>query len=66
MSDVRRNLIPIKTALERGHFKRTKAYRLIAEGKIIAYRDGQRTLVDADSLDAYQASLPRVGPNNAG
>jgi hypothetical protein len=65
MSDAKRNLIPLKAALEKGHFKRTKAYKLINEGKIIAYKDGHTTLVDADSLDAYQASLPRIGPNNA-
>jgi excisionase family DNA binding protein len=64
MSDAKCNLIPLKAALEKGHFKRTN-YKLINEGKIIAYKDGHTTLVDADSLDAYQASLPRIGPNNA-
>lgn len=61
MSDLkRRHLISMKTACERGGFKRTKAYELILEGKIIAYKMGHSTMVDADSLDAYHASLPRV------
>jgi excisionase family DNA binding protein len=65
MSDVKRNLITMKEALEKGRFKRTKAYELINSKKIIAYKDGHTTLIDADSLDAYQASLPKIEPNNA-
>lgn len=57
---VKRNLIPIKAALRRGSFGRTKFYDLIRAGKLIAYVQGGQTLVDADSLDAYQASLPRL------
>ncbi len=33
--------------------------RLIADGKIVARKDGTRTLVDVDSLKAYYASLPK-------
>jgi excisionase family DNA binding protein len=55
----------MKEALEKGRFKRTKAYKLIGDGKLIAYKDGHTTLIDADSLDAYQASLPRIEPNTA-
>ena len=63
MSDVkRRNLISLKTAGERGLFKRTKCYELINAGKIIAYKRGHTTLIDADSLDAYLASLPQYEP----
>ncbi|MBR1298533.1 helix-turn-helix domain-containing protein [Bradyrhizobium sp. AUGA SZCCT0042] len=58
----KRNLITMKEALEKGRFKRTKAYELINGGKIIAYKDGHTTLIDADSLEAYQASLPRIEP----
>ncbi len=32
--------------------------RLIAGGKIVARKDGTRTLVDVESLKAYYASLP--------
>ena len=58
----KRNLISLKRACEKGNFGRTKAYELINAGKITAYKDGGRTLVDADSLDAYQGALPRLGP----
>ena len=58
----KRNLIPLKKALEKGHFRRTKAYELIATGKIIAYRMEGRIMVDADSIDDYHASLPRIEP----
>lgn len=55
-----RNLIPFKTAVAKLGCGRTKAYRLIRENKLVAYKDGPRTMVDADSLAAYQASLPRL------
>lgn len=58
----RLNLITFKEALERLRCKTTKVYKLINAGKIIAYRDGGRTLIDADSVDAYQGSLERIGP----
>ena len=48
----KRNLIPLKKALEKGGFGRTKAYRLINEGKIVAYRMKGQTMVDADSIEA--------------
>jgi hypothetical protein len=61
----KRNLIPLKKALEKGSFGRTKAYRLINEGKIIAYKMEGQTMVDADSIDAYRMSLPRIEPGGA-
>jgi hypothetical protein len=64
MSDVKRNLITMKAALEKGGFKRTKAYELINAGKINAYKMRHRTMVDADSIDAYHASLPPIGPGS--
>ena len=62
-SQQKRNLIPLKKALERGGFGRTKAYKLIKKGKIIAYKMEGRTMVDADSIDAYHMSLPRIEPS---
>ena len=44
----KRNLIPLKKALERGGFGRTKAYRLINEGKIVAYKMEGQTMVNAE------------------
>lgn len=55
-----RNLITFKTAMERLCCRRDRVYDLIRAGKIIAYKDGVRTMVDADSVAAYQASLPRL------
>jgi hypothetical protein len=52
----------MKAALEKGGFKRTKAYELINKGKIIAYKMGHQAMVDADSIDAFHASLPRIEP----
>ena len=52
----------MKAALEKGGFKRTKAYELIKEGKIEAYKMGHQTMVDADSIERYHASLPRIEP----
>ena len=51
--------------MEKGGIGRTKAYRLINEGKIIAYKMEGQTMVDADSIDAYHMSLPRIEPGGA-
>jgi hypothetical protein len=59
----KRNLVPLKKALERGGFGRTKAYELIKNGKIIAYKMGGQTMVDTDSIDSYHMSLPRIEPS---
>ncbi|MDA9497687.1 hypothetical protein XI05_09310 [Bradyrhizobium sp. CCBAU 11357] len=59
----KRNLVPLKKALERGGFGRTKAYELIKNGRILAYKMGGQTMVDADSIDAYHRSLPRIEPS---
>jgi|1186.fasta_scaffold520048_2 hypothetical protein len=59
MSDAKtRTLIPLKEAMEKGPFSRTGLYRLLALGKIRAFKEGSRTLFDADSIDAYLGSLP--------
>ena len=58
----RRRLIPLKVALQKGGFGRTKAYRLINEGKIVAYRMEGQTMVDADSIETYHGTLPRIEP----
>ena len=55
-----RNLITFKTAMERLCCRRDKVYDLIRAGKITAYKDGVRTMIDADSIARYQASLPRL------
>ena len=61
-----RHLITFKEALARGHFKSTTAYKLINAGKIDAYRMEGRTMIDADSIDRYHESLPKIEPRGAG
>jgi hypothetical protein len=48
-----RSYSALKAALEKGGFRRTKAYRLINLGKIEAYQMEGQTMVDADSIDRY-------------
>jgi excisionase family DNA binding protein len=50
-------LAPLEAARFLSISKRTLS-RLIAGGKILARKDGSRTLVDVASLKAYYASLP--------
>lgn len=49
-----------QTAMRYGRYKRDKLYSLIAEEKVVAYKDGHTTLVDLDSIDKYKSSLPRL------
>jgi excisionase family DNA binding protein len=51
------------TALRRvAGIGKTKAYKLIDEGRLEAIRSGGRTLISARSLRAYLDGLPRVMP----
>lgn len=38
---------------------RTRLYDLIAQGKIEAVKDGPKTLIPAESAEAWASSLPR-------
>ena len=60
----RRRLITFKESLEHLRVGRTKAYELINSGKIIAYKQGHQTMMDADSIVAFQGALPRVEPGS--
>jgi hypothetical protein len=64
-TEPRRNLIRFKEGLNLAKCGTTKMYELINSGKVIAYKDGGRTLLDADSINRYHASLPRVGGPSA-
>ncbi len=55
-------LVSVKEACRYGRFSHTTLYRLINAGKINAYKEGSRTKVDLDSVDAYKRSLPRIMP----
>ena len=54
-----RRLVEFKDGCRYGKFGKTKAYELIAEERIRAYKMGGKTLIDLDSIDEYHASLPR-------
>ena len=54
----------IKEACQYGRFGLTKCYDLINAGKIDAYKDDGRTLVDLDSIDRYNKTLPKYVPGS--
>ena len=56
----KRRLVQFKEGCRYGKFGKTKAYELIAQQRIRAYKMGGKTLIDLDSVDEYHASLPRV------
>jgi excisionase family DNA binding protein len=56
----RRRLAEFKDGCRYGKFGKTKAYELIAQARIRAYKMGGKTLIDLDSIDEYHASLPRL------
>jgi excisionase family DNA binding protein len=56
----KRRLAEFKEGCRYGKFGKTKAYELIAQQRIRAYKMGGKTMIDLDSVDEYHASLPRV------
>lgn len=55
-----RRLVEFKQGCRYGQFGKTKAYELIAQQRIRAYKMGGKTMIDLDSVDEFHASLPRV------
>jgi excisionase family DNA binding protein len=55
-----RRLVEFKAGCRYGKFGKTKAYELIAQKRIRAYKMGGKTMIDLDSVDEYHASLPSV------
>ena len=53
-------LAEVKAACVYGKVGATKLYELIKAGKIEAYKDGRKTLVDLNSVDRHHRSLPRL------
>jgi excisionase family DNA binding protein len=53
-------LIPVKTAFEMIGVGYSKGYELVRSGRLIAVKQGSRTMIDYQSLKAYRESLPRV------
>jgi excisionase family DNA binding protein len=56
----RRRLVEVKDGCRSGKFGKTKAYELIGQERIRAYKMGGKTMIDLDSVDEYHASLPRI------
>ena len=56
----KRRLVEFKEGCRYGKFGKTKAYELIAQQRIKAYKLGRKTMIDLDSVDLFHASLPRV------
>lgn len=52
--------VQLDEAIKYAKVGRSHLYKLIQHGKIDARKDGRRTLVDLNSIDAYHRSLPRV------
>jgi excisionase family DNA binding protein len=52
----------------RHNLSRSYLYRLIGAGKIIARKNGYRTLIDVASVDAYFTALPaaKIKPDSRG
>jgi hypothetical protein len=59
-SGKQRRLVEFKDGCRYGKFGKTKAYELIAQERIKAYKLGGKTMIDLDSVDEFHASLPRV------
>ena len=55
-------LVTIKEACAYGRMGKSKLYELIQDEKIIARKNGHDTLIDLNSIDAYQATMPRFFP----
>ena len=66
MTGVKRNLITFKEAITRLGFGSTTVYKLIASGKIDAFKKEGRTVVDAHSIDRYNDNLPKIEPKVSG
>ena len=61
---VRPRLMAFKDACRYGGFGKWKGYALIRDGKLIAYKMGKKTMVEVASIDAFHASLPKLGPSS--
>jgi Helix-turn-helix domain len=59
----RPRLLLFKEACRYGGFGKSKAYALIREGKIAAFKMDKRTMIDVASIDAFHASLPPANPD---
>jgi excisionase family DNA binding protein len=56
--------VRLKEACQYGRIGQTKMYELINAGKIDAYKDGRTTKVGLDSVERYNATLPKYVPGS--
>lgn len=65
MSDERNALVfTVKQAAFRLKIGRDLLYRAIREGRLVAKKDGRRTLITARSIDAYLDALPNLSADD--
>jgi excisionase family DNA binding protein len=55
-----RRLVEVKEACRYGHMSPATLYRKMKAGRIKAYKDGRRTLIDLNTMDADHNSLPEI------
>ena len=54
-------LVPVEDAFRALGIGRTKGFALIRDGHLIARKIGSRTVVEAESIRSFAATLPRAG-----
>ncbi len=54
-------LVPVESAFKALGIGRTKGFALIRDGHLIARKIGSRTVVEAESIRSFAATLPRAG-----
>jgi len=55
----------VNEAIRATGYGRTRLYELMAAGKFDARKDGKKTVITAQSIHDYLASLPRFKSGNA-
>jgi excisionase family DNA binding protein len=55
-----RRLVEVKEACRYAHVSRSGLYRLLRKQRVRAYKDGARTMIDLNTVDAYLNSLPEI------
>ena len=60
-----KRLLSIRAFCDAYGVGRTRTYDLIAAGKLQAVKNGPRTMIEAESAEAWAASLPRFKSNAA-
>jgi predicted DNA-binding transcriptional regulator AlpA len=61
-SAIPRALYPIKEAEVILSTSHAQIYRLISAGRLDARKIGSRSFITAESIEAFLASLPKIGP----